>query len=80
MGGACMAWQVEQYKGQPNIRLIGLMKDKGFSDEKLSKVCGVSEKTIQAIRLGKYWPRLDSVLLICKALNCTIDTLYPLNL
>lgn len=75
-----MGWKVERYKGQPNQYLIALMKEKGLSDEKLAALSGVSEKTIQAIRLGKYWPRLDSVLLICHALNCSVDYLFPIDL
>lgn len=80
MGGVCIVWQVERYKGKPNYRLMSIMKEQGFTDEELAKAAGISEKTVQALRLGRHWPRLDSILLICNALNCSVDTLYPMDL
>jgi DNA-binding Xre family transcriptional regulator len=74
-----MTWSVENYKGQENNRLIVLMTNKGFTLQTLAKESGISEKTLWSMIKGRSFPRLDTILLICKSLNCTMDELYPID-
>jgi DNA-binding XRE family transcriptional regulator len=74
-----MDWSVEFYKGQTNKNLVKLMDFHGHTIPSLSQASGVSEKTIWSMIHGRYYPRLDNVILVAHSLNCTIDYLYPIN-
>lgn len=74
-----MDWQVEQYRGHENARLIQLMDYQGYSIPKLAKASGVSQKALWAVVNGRTYPRIDTLLLICKTLNCKIDYLFPID-
>lgn len=53
-------------------RLARLRKIKGFSQEKLSKVSGVSRVTIARIETGKTSPNLKTLELIANALKVPV--------
>lgn len=74
-----MVQSVESYKGSPNLRMIQLMNSKGYNLHTLAEVSTVSEKTLWSMLKGRSYPRLDTILLVCYSLNCTIDYLYPTN-
>lgn len=75
-----MSWDVTLYKGRPNTRLILLMDFKGYTLDSLAAVAQVSPKAIWNMRQGLTYPRLDTVLCICRALGCTADYLYPVHI
>jgi transcriptional regulator with XRE-family HTH domain len=74
-----MDWCVENYKGNQNTRLLQLMGYKGYTIRSLAEETGVSEKTLWCMIQGRSYPRLDTILLVCHTLNCTIDYLYPMD-
>lgn len=74
-----MGWSVENYRGQKNNRMIRLMDFQGYNIQSLARETGVSDKAIWCMIQGGSYPRLDTLLLICHTLNCTIDYLYPMN-
>lgn len=78
-GRLILGWSAESFKNVENERLIGLMRKKGWSIDRLAAESGVSDRTILSMRKGKYSPRLDSVILVCRALNCTINDVYPIE-
>lgn len=75
-----MNWSVEKYRDLENARLIQLMDKRGLTLQSLAESAGISEKTLWCIAKGKSYPRLDTLLLICHALNCSMDYLYPMDL
>jgi transcriptional regulator with XRE-family HTH domain len=74
-----VGWSVEQYKGHENARLIKLMDYKGYTMQRLSRESGVSQKALWQVVNGRTYPRVDTLLLICKVLNCSIDYLFPIE-
>lgn len=74
-----MQWSVEQYKGHENARLIKLMDYQGYTMQKLARESGVSQKALWQVANGRTYPRVDTLLLICKTLNCSIDYLFPID-
>jgi putative transcriptional regulator len=51
-------------------------KEKGLSQEELSKLCGVSRQTINAIENDKYDPTLSLAFRLAQALGTTVDALF----
>ena len=49
---------------------------KGYSQQKLADLTGVSRQTISAIEKGDYNPTINLCIAICKALNKTLDDLF----
>lgn len=54
-------------------KLLGKMKECGFSQEQLAKAIGVSESTLNAKLNNKYYFNAKEMYLICKALNIDIE-------
>lgn len=50
--------------------------EKNMSQSQLAKVIGVTRQTIGLVESGEYNPTLKLCVLICKALNCTLDELF----
>jgi len=53
-----------------------LRTDKGLTLEQLAECSGVSKSAINNIENNKSLPRLDTLYLLAKALNCKIEDLY----
>ena len=53
-----------------------LRKDKGWSQEKLAEILGVSRQTIISIEKEKFDPSLPLAFEIAKAFNCTIEDIF----
>ena len=47
-----------------------------LSQEQLAEKIGVTRQTISLIESGKYNPTIKLCILICKALNTTLDQLF----
>ena len=47
----------------------------GLSQQELADKCGVSRQAVNGYELGVKTPKLETLLLIAKALNCTTDEL-----
>lgn len=52
--------------------------DKGMSDKELANKLGISPKTIQKIKEGKYEPSVKLALELAKVLGCTVEDLFSL--
>ena len=67
-----------QYKGEvmknKKIKIARIEKD--LNQEALAKICGVTRQTIGMIESGNYNPTLNLCVLICKALDKTLDELF----
>ena len=50
--------------------------EKNMSQSQLAEVIGVTRQTIGLVESGQYNPTLKLCVLICKALNCTLDELF----
>jgi len=57
-------------------RLANLREDKGFSQEKLSALAGVSRETISNIENGRQWARLSMLHTLAKALGIPTKDLF----
>lgn len=53
-----------------------LRKEKGISQETLSRMCNVSRQTINAIENNKYDPTLSLAFQLAKVLEVTVDVLF----
>lgn len=53
-----------------------LRKELGLSQEELSKHCGVSRQTINAIENQKYDPSLPLAFQLARILGTTVDALF----
>ncbi len=51
-------------------------KELGLSQEELSKKCGVTRQTVNAIENNKYDPTLALAFSLAKELNVTVDELF----
>lgn len=51
-------------------------KEKGISQEKLAKRCGVSRQTINAIENDKYDPTLSLAFRLARELGLAVDELF----
>ena len=56
------------------IKIARIEKD--LNQEALAKICGVTRQTIGMIESGNYNPTLNLCVLICKALDKTLDELF----
>lgn len=52
---------------------------RGFSQEQLSRISGVSRHTISEIELEKRVPSLKTALLLAKALQCPVEEIFILQ-
>lgn len=62
-----------------SIRLKQSLKQNNISQKALSEMIGMSQSIINNYCTGKREPTLDSLILICKALNETSDYLLGLE-
>lgn len=59
-----------------NLRMKTARAAKDYSQQQLADICGVSRQTINAIEKGDYNPTINLCILICKALDKTLDELF----
>lgn len=52
---------------------------KNYSQEYLSKVSGISRHAISEIELSKRIPKLETALLLARALDCRVEDIFTLN-
>lgn len=57
-------------------RIKQLRREYKMTQEKLSKIVGVSRQSIVAIESGKYNPSLELAFNIAKAFECTIEEVF----
>lgn len=56
-------------------RMFQIMQEKGITQAELSRLTGISTKTISDWRQKKTNPGADKIMLICQALNIAPETL-----
>ena len=59
-----------------NLRLRAARAAKGYSQQALADLVGVSRQTINAIEQGDYNPTIRLCTAICRALGKTLDDLF----
>ena len=59
-----------------NLRMKSARAAKDLSQQELADICRVSRQTINAIEKGDYNPTIKLCILICKALDKTLDELF----
>ncbi len=59
-----------------NLKMKSARVAKGYSQETLAKLIGVSRQTIILIEQGDYNPSLNLCLLICNKLDKTLNDLF----
>lgn len=59
-----------------NLRLKAARAEKGFSQQQLADLVGVSRQTINAIEKGDYNPTVNLCIAICRALGLTLNDLF----
>lgn len=59
-----------------NQRMKDARADKGYSQQRLAELVGVSRQTIVAIERGDYNPTIKLCIAICRELGCTLDDLF----
>lgn len=59
-----------------NLKMKSARVAKGYSQETLAKLIGVSRQTIILIEQGDYNPTLNLCLLICQKLDKTLNDLF----
>lgn len=57
-------------------RIFQLRKAKGYSQEKLAQLAGVTRQTINAIENSKYSPSLELAFTLANLLNVKVDELF----
>ncbi|MBR4702104.1 MAG: helix-turn-helix transcriptional regulator [Oscillospiraceae bacterium] len=57
-------------------RLQKLLKDRGWSEYRLSKECGLSQSTIGNIYRRNTTPSIDTLEIICKAFGITLSQFF----
>lgn len=57
-------------------RIFQLRKVKGYSQEKLARLAGVTRQTINAIENAKYSPSLELAFTLADLLNVKVDELF----
>jgi putative transcriptional regulator len=64
-------------------KIINLVKEfrvrKGYTQEELADVLGVSRQSINAIERGRYTPSLPLALKFARAFSCSIEELFQLD-
>lgn len=56
-----------------NQRIKNIRESKHITQEELAKKCHLSSKTIKNYENGKSLPLLNNLILICKALDCSLS-------
>lgn len=59
-----------------NLRLKSARAAKDLSQQQLAELVKVSRQTISAIEKGDYNPTINLCIVICKALDKTLDELF----
>ena len=59
-----------------NLKLKAARAAKDLSQEQLAQLVGVTRQTIGMIEAGNYNPTLNLCIVICKALDRTLDELF----
>lgn len=59
-----------------NLKMKMARVEKDLSQEQLAEIVNVTRQTINMIELGKYNPSINLCILICKALDRTLDNLF----
>ena len=59
-----------------NYKMKAARAEKGYSQEKLAELVGVSRQTILLIEQNAYNPTLQILLAICKSLDRTLNDLF----
>ncbi len=59
-----------------NLKMKSARAAKDLSQQQLADLCDVSRQTINAIEKGDYNPTIGLCILICKALDKTLDELF----
>lgn len=59
-----------------NDRMKAARAEKGYSQQKLADLVGVSCQTINTIERGDYNPTIKLCVAICRALDRTLDDLF----
>jgi putative transcriptional regulator len=59
-----------------NDRMKAARAEKGYSQQKLADLVGVSRQTINTIERGDYNPTIKLCVAICRALDRTLDDLF----
>ena len=52
-------------------------KEKGYTQEKLAELCGISPRHYQTIEAGKANPRMECFLRLCEILDLPLEDLFP---
>jgi len=61
-------------------RMIELRREKELTQDELAEKIGSSQKTISSWEKGRTTPRLKELLLLCKALECTPQSLTGIKM
>ena len=59
-----------------NLKVKSARAAKDYSQQQLADIVGVSRQTIAAIEKGDYNPTINLCIVICKALDKTLDDLF----
>lgn len=59
-----------------NLRLKAARAEKDLSQQQLADIVGVSRQTISAIEKGNYNPTVNLCIVICQALDKTLNDLF----
>lgn len=59
-----------------NDRMKAARAEKGYSQQRLADLVGVSRQTINAIERGDYNPTIKLCVAICRELGRTLDDLF----
>ncbi len=59
-----------------NDRMKAARAEKGYSQQRLADLVGVSRQTINAIERGDYNPTIKLCISICRELGRTLDDLF----
>lgn len=59
-----------------NDRMKAARAEKGYSQQKLADLVGVSRQTINTIERGDYNPTIKLCVAICRSLDRTLDQLF----
>jgi len=65
--------EAEKYKRLVAALLVKLRTEKGYSGIAFADIAGVAQSTYQQIELGKSFPKLDTLIKVCKAHNLTLN-------
>lgn len=61
-------------------KLRELREKKGFTQEKLAELSGVSRQTVISIETGKYVPSLELALKFAKIFGCKVEDLFGIQI